>query len=200
MTTTPLTEGTQQQFEQLFQRSYRRAYLLAYRMTGNAADAEDVTQDAYLRAWRRFDSYDSSRSFEGWLFRIITNRVYDLQRRKRRVQMVALDTPMPVEEGAPLAHEFAAPDSDPQEVVVDRIMDEQLLLALTTLPANYRQALLLGAVEQRSYQEIADTMDCAVGTVRSRIHRGRQMLRSRLEDRSVVSSRFPTGAKRHSPA
>jgi RNA polymerase sigma-70 factor (ECF subfamily) len=184
MTTTPLTEGTQQQFEQLFQRSHRRAYLLAYRLTGNATDAEDVTQDAYMRAWRCFDRYDTTRSFEGWLFRIITNRVLDLQRRKKRVRMVTLDAPMPMEDSEPLSHEFAAPGSDPQDILLNRIMDEQLLTALTTLPTNYRRALLLCAVEQRSYQEIADTMDCAVGTVRSRIHRGRQMIRRSLEDKS----------------
>lgn len=178
--------ATQREFEQLFQRSQRRAYNLAYRLTGNVTDAEDVTQDAYVRAWHNFDSYDSSRSFEGWLFRIITNRVIDLRRRQKRVPMYSLDTPIQGDEdGQLLSHEFAAPDTNPEDIVIGPIMEERLQAALAALPADYREAILLCDVEQRSYQEIADIMHCAIGTVRSRIHRARVMLRKFLEKGSV---------------
>lgn len=181
-TYTATTISPQQEFERLFQRSQRRAYNLAYRLTGNMADAEDVTQDAYVRAWHNFDTYDASRSFEGWLFRIITNRVIDMRRRQRRVPMYSLDTPLSSDDdGQPFAHEFAAPDSDPEEIVVGPVMDERLQGALAALPQDYRVAILLCDVEQRSYQEIADAMQCAIGTVRSRIHRARVMLRKHLE-------------------
>ncbi len=172
----------QNNFEQLFLRSQRRAYNLAYRLTGNASDAEDVTQDAYVRAWDNFDTYDANRSFEGWLFRIITNRVIDLRRRQKRVPMYSLDTPiMGDEDGQPLSHEFASPDSNPEDLVINPIMDEHLQKALSALPADYREAILLCDVEQRSYQEIAEKMNCAIGTVRSRIHRARVILRRTLE-------------------
>jgi RNA polymerase sigma-70 factor, ECF subfamily len=170
------------EFEHLFHRSRRRAYNLAFRLTGNSADAEDVTQDAYVRAWHNFDSYDASRSFEGWLFRIITNRVIDLRRRQKRVPMYSLDSPVHGDDdGQPLAHEFASPNSNPEQIVVGPVMEERLEKALATLPLDYRNAILLCDVEQRSYQEIADRMRCAIGTVRSRIHRARVMLRKRLE-------------------
>ena len=182
--------GAQREFEQLFQRSQRRAYNLAYRLTGNATDAEDVTQDAYVRAWHNFDSYDANRSFEGWLFRIITNRVIDLRRRQKRVPMYSLDTPVQGDDdGQPLAHEFAAPDGNPEQLVVGPVMDERLQEALTALPEDYRQAILLCDVEQRSYQEIADSMHCAIGTVRSRIHRARVMLRKYMEVGSSTRTR-----------
>lgn len=182
MITASVSLEPQREFEHLFQRSHRRAYNLAYRLTGNATDAEDVTQDAYVRAWHNFDSYDASRSFEGWLFRIITNRVIDMRRRQKRVPMYSLDTPVQGDEdGQPLAHEFAAPDSDPEQLVIGPIMDERLQAALTALPTDYRAAILLCDVEQRSYQEIADRMNCAIGTVRSRIHRARVMLRKHME-------------------
>lgn len=172
----------QNEFERLFQRSQRRAYNLAYRLTGNVADAEDVTQDAYVRAWNNFESYDSDRSFEGWLFRIITNRVIDLRRRQKRVPIYSLDSPIAGDDdGQPLAHEFAAPNSDPEELVVGKVMEEKLQVALASLPEDYRKAILLCDVQQRTYQEIADDMRCAIGTVRSRIHRARVMLRKRLE-------------------
>lgn len=186
MTSNTATATHQQEFERLFQRSQRRAYNLAYRLTGNMADAEDVAQDAYVRAWHNFDTYDASRSFEGWLFRIITNRVIDLRRRQKRVPMYSLDTPITGDDdGQPFAHEFAAPDSDPEEIVIGPIMDERLQEALAALPNDYRAAILLCDVDQRSYQEIADTMDCAIGTVRSRIHRARVMLRKNLESGSA---------------
>jgi RNA polymerase sigma-70 factor (ECF subfamily) len=194
-----MTIGSQHEFEQLYQRSHRRAYNLAYRLTGNATDAEDVTQDAYVRAWHNFDSYDSSRSFEGWLFRIITNRVIDLRRRQKRVPMYSLDTPVQGDEdGQPLAHEFAAPDSDPEQIVIGPIMEERLQEALAALPDDYRTAILLCDVEQRSYQEIADTMHCAIGTVRSRIHRARVMLRKHME--SGVSGRTRRSARNSASA
>lgn len=191
----------QQEFEKLFQRSQRRAYNLAYRLTGNMADAEDVTQDAYVRAWHNFDTYDATRSFEGWLFRIITNRVIDLRRRQKRVPMYSLDTPIAGDDdGQPFAHEFAAPDSDPEAIVVGPIMDERLQQALIALPQDYRAAILLCDVEQRSYQEIADTMHCAIGTVRSRIHRARVMLRKNLESGAVGKrARRTSSAHRAAP-
>jgi RNA polymerase sigma-70 factor (ECF subfamily) len=182
MSTLPVPAGTQREFEQLFLRSQRRAYNLAYRLTGNAADAEDVAQDAYVRAWHNFETYDHARSFEGWLFRIITNRVIDMRRRQKRVPMYSLDTPVQGdEEGQPLAHEFAAPDSNPQDIIINPIMDEKLQKALASLPTDYRTAILMCDVEQKSYQEIAISMRCAIGTVRSRIHRARVMLRKQLE-------------------
>ena len=182
MDTLTLDAGSQQEFERLFQRSRRRAYGFAYRLTGNATDAEDVAQDAYVRAWNSFDGYNPSRSFEGWLFRIITNRVIDLRRRQKRVSMYSLETPIyDDEEGQSLAQVFAAPNSNPEEIVIGPILEEQLQAALATLPADYRTAILLCDVEQYSYQDIAATMHCALGTVRSRIHRARLMMRNHLE-------------------
>ena len=187
MSTTPITNETQHQFEQLFRRSRRHAYNLAYRLTGNAADAEDVTQDAYVRAWHHFDRYNANYSFEGWLVRILTNRALDLQRRKKRRPTLSMDALMQREGNQLFSHEFAAPDSDPQDILLKRIVNERLQRAIAALPKDYRTAILLCDVEQRSYQEIADMMRCAPGTVRSRIHRGRRMIRRTLENKNVSS-------------
>lgn len=182
MITATATFPNRSEFEQLFQRSQRRAYNLAYRLTGNVADAEDVTQDAYVRAMDNFATYDATRSFEGWLFRIITNRVIDMRRRQKRVPIYSIDTPINGDDdGQPLSHEFASPGSDPVEILIGPIMEERLHKALTELPYDYRIAIILCDVEERSYQDIADAMNCAIGTVRSRIHRARLMLRKSLE-------------------
>jgi RNA polymerase sigma-70 factor, ECF subfamily len=186
MLTTQRTLETQQRFERLSQRSQHRAYRLAYSLTGNAADAEDITQDAYIRAWYHFERYDPNRSFESWVFRIILNRVIDLYRRKKRLEIETLDMTILGVDGQPLALEFTAPDSDPQDIFLGTIREERVQQALAALPEEYRQAFLLCAVEERSYQEIADTLHCAVGTVRSRVHRARVRLRRALESRAHV--------------
>ena len=85
------------------------------------------------------------------------------------------------EDGQPMSHEFAAPDSDPMKLVIEPVMEEKLQSALADLPEDYRKSIMLCDVEQRSYQEIAEIMHCAIGTVRSRIHRARVMLRKKLD-------------------
>jgi RNA polymerase sigma-70 factor (ECF subfamily) len=173
-------------FETLFQHSRRSVYRFACHLTGNVTEAEDVVQDAFVRAWQHFDRYDTTHSFEGWLFRIVTNRVIDLRRRQKRVPMYSLDTPLTYgEEGQSIADKCAAPHSDPQEIVVEPILEETLQNALAALPSNYRTAFLLCDVEQYSYQEIATITHCALGTVRSRISRARTLLRGRMGPRPV---------------
>lgn len=192
------TSPAQYDFELLLRRTERRAYNLAFRLVGNRADAEDVTQDAYLRAWRKFDSFDRSRSFEGWLFRIITNRVIDLRRRQKRVPILSLDTPTRTPDGDEcLAHEIAATDVDPQFIVIESIVDERVQTALAALPTVYRTAIVLCDAQSMSYQEIADFMDCSVGTVRSRIHRARVLARRYLE---TGEGSYRDAAKSQSPA
>jgi RNA polymerase sigma-70 factor (ECF subfamily) len=188
--TTPIP--VQSEFERLLRPIRRRIYNLAYRLTGNATDAEDVTQDAYLRAWQHFDSYDASRSFEAWICRIVTNRVIDLHRRGQRARIISLDTPGKGEDdGQPLSDEVPAPNSDPEQIVIRQVMEERLQQALRDLPMRDRTVITLCDVEECSYEETADIMHCAVGTVRSRLHRARRLLRRRME------SQPGTDAKRH---
>lgn len=200
MTALTMTQDARNNFEQLFQRSQRRAYNLAYRLTGNATEAEDVTQDAFVRAWYNFSNYDASRSFEGWLFRIITNRVIDLRRRQQRVPMFSLDAPLSSDETGSLSHDFAAPNSDPEALIVNPVIEENLANALNSLPEDYRTALILCDIEQRTYQEIADKTNCAIGTVRSRIHRARTLLRKRMEQMVSSGSSNLLSTFSHEPA
>lgn len=184
--TTIIATPAQQQFEQLFQRSRRRAFRLAYRLTGNTTEAEDLTQDAYVSAWRRFDTYIAQHSFEGWLFRILINRAYDLHRRKKRAPMCSMDQASPQEEDGPSRIcEFADPAAGPEEVVTASILEERLEAALQRLPVIYRTTILLCDVEQCSYQEISERTRCTIGTVRSRVHRARALLRRYLESRTA---------------
>jgi RNA polymerase sigma-70 factor (ECF subfamily) len=197
METTMNGARNRQEFEQQYTQSHKRAYNLAYRMLGNSAEAEDVTQDAFVRAWQSFNQYDRSRPFEAWLFRIVTNLAIDRRRRWNRLPIYSLDAPITHDsDGEPFHLELADPKADPEQAMLKDRFNEVLERALHSLPPEYRAAVLLADVEGRSYQEIAEIMDCAIGTVRSRIHRARNLLRRALEDaRSFQQRRTPKSKK-----
>jgi RNA polymerase sigma-70 factor (ECF subfamily) len=170
------------EFEQLVARTQRQAYNIAYRMTGNRDDAEDLTQEAYLRAYRSFDKYNRSLPFENWFFRILSNLFVDGLRRKPKQTPISLNQPLNDADGeSNYLLEIPDEESNPEVQLMENVMDEQLQRALAALPPEFRTAVLLCDVEGLSYEEIAKKMGTSIGTVRSRIHRGRRMLRKRLE-------------------
>lgn len=183
MPSTSLISAVQtREFEGLFERTRKRAFNLAYRLLGNPVEAEDVTQDAYVRAWSSFSNYDRSRPFDSWLFRIVTNLVIDRSRRAKRVPMVSLDATIQSDsDGAPMSFDFADPGGTPEDAVMREVMDERLAKAVLALPEGYRRALVMADVQEMPYDEIAEKLNIAVGTVRSRIHRARNMVRKSLE-------------------
>jgi RNA polymerase sigma-70 factor (ECF subfamily) len=151
-------------------------------MTGNRDDAEDLTQEAYLRAYRSFDKYNRALPFENWFFRILSNLFVDGLRRKPKQAPLSLDQPLATSEGSDdMVLEVADEESNPEAQLMKTVMDERLQRALEALPAKFRSSVLLCDVEGMSYEEIAQVMGTSIGTVRSRIHRGRLMLRKNLE-------------------
>lgn len=169
------------EFDTLVQRCHRQAYNIAYRMAGNHADAEDLTQEAFLRAYRFFDRYNRQMPFENWLYRIISNVFIDELRKRPRFRAHSLDQPLS-NGGSDGEVRLEVPDltGDPESLMLQAELDEPLQRALNALPADFRQAVVLADVEGLSYEEIAEAMNCSLGTVRSRLHRGRKMLRNRL--------------------
>lgn len=167
-------------FEALVARTQRQAYNMAYRMTGNRDDAEDLTQEAYLRAYRSFGSYNPALPFENWFFRILSNLFVDGLRRRPKQAPLSLSQSLTSEEND-FVLEIPDEESDPETLILKTVLDERLQRALAALSKEFRTAVLLCDVEGLSYEEIAKTMKTSIGTVRSRIHRGRQMLRKLME-------------------
>lgn len=170
------------EFDKLVQRYHKQAYNIAYRLTGNHADAEDLTQEAFVRAFRFFDNYRRDLPFENWLYRIISNLFVDDLRRKPKARIHSLDAPVNGDGTGDGNAFFEVPDlrENPERVVLHEELDEKIQQALEALPADFRMTVLLADIEGMSYEEISETMGCSLGTVRSRLHRGRKMLRSRL--------------------
>lgn len=175
------SQSERAEFEALFSRSYQRAYNLAFRYTGNESDAEDLTQDAFIRAWGSYHRYDHSRSFEVWLLRILSNLAIDRWRRQATARTYSLDQTQTTPAGdVQLASLIPDRAAGPEQQCLTRAMGEQIHSALKQLPAPYRTAIILTDIEEWTYEEVAEKMRCPVGTVRSRLHRGRQMLRHYL--------------------
>lgn len=157
-------------WEQVARDYGRFLYTVAYRLTGNADDAEDLVQEVLLRVRRGLDTWRPG-SMEGWLSRIATNAFLDQVRRHRRRRTVALPED---------ADRVVAPERPPEEMLSSERLGEEVQAALSSLPPEYRSAVVLCDVAGLSYQEIADALGIPVGTVRSRIHRGRALLREAL--------------------
>lgn len=151
-----------------------RVYRLAFRLSGNRADAEDLTQETFVRVFRSLAQYTPG-TFEGWLHRITTNLFLDMVRRRQRIRFDAL----PDDVGDRLASREAGPEQAYEHLN----LDPEVQAALDALPPDFRVAVVLCDLEELSYEEIAATLGIKVGTVRSRIHRGRVLLREALAHR-----------------
>ncbi|WP_309136288.1 RNA polymerase sigma factor SigE [Nocardioides campestrisoli] len=167
-------------WDEIVARHSDRVFRLAYRLTGDRHDAEDLTQEVFVRVFRSLDGYTPG-TFEGWLHRITTNLFLDQARRRQRIRFDALSD----ERASRLVSASPSPDA----AYDDRTFDDDVERALATLPPDFRAAVVLCDVEGLSYEEIAAIMDAKLGTVRSRIHRGRTMLRKALAHRAPAEGR-----------
>lgn len=168
-------------WDQIVEEHSDRVYRLAYRLTGNRPDAEDLTQEVFVRVFRSLDSYEPG-TLAGWLHRITTNLFLDQARRKQRIRFDALSD----ERGARLPSREATPDA----AYSDQRFDDDIERALQSLPPDFRAAVVLCDVEGLAYEEIAAILGAKLGTVRSRIHRGRAMLREALAHRAPSQGRL----------
>jgi RNA polymerase sigma-70 factor (ECF subfamily) len=167
-------EWTPPSWDDLVRQHSARVYRLAYRLTGNMHDAEDLTQEVFVRVFRSLPSYTPG-TFEGWLHRITTNLFLDMARRRQRIRFEGL--------GDQAVGLLRDGEPTPAQVFDARHLDTDVQQALEALAPEYRAAVVLCDIEGLSYEEIAATLGVKLGTVRSRIHRGRAQLRTALDHR-----------------
>ena len=166
-------------------------YAGALRMTRNPADAEDLVQETMLRAYRAFARFEAGTNLKAWLFRILTNAYINTYRKKQREpQKISQDEIQDFD----LYRELKDHDPDisrtPEDIVLDGLVDSDIIEAIDDLPEQFRMAVVLSDVEGFSYAEMAEILDVPLGTVMSRLHRGRKALQKRLwdvaRDRGIV--------------
>jgi RNA polymerase sigma factor (sigma-70 family) len=161
-------------WEEIVREHSARVYRLAYRLTGNTHDAEDLTQEVFVRVFRSLGGYTPG-TFEGWLHRITTNLFLDMARRRQRIRFEGL--------GEETESRLGGAEPTPAQAFDDRHLDGDIQAALKALAPEYRAAVILCDIEGLTYEEIAAALNVKLGTVRSRIHRGRAQLREALEHR-----------------
>ena len=178
-----IQSGERRAFEEFVDSFGPRVHRLVRRYVENPTDAEDLTQEAFVRAFRFFGRYNRDMPFENWLYRIISNVFVDELRRRPKLRTQSLDQPVaPAKGGSEVLPEVADDTADPERLLFHGELDEPLQHSLNMLPHEFRQAVILADIEGLSYEEISEVMGCSLGTVRSRLHRGRKLLRNRLRE------------------
>ncbi|HUI10774.1 MAG TPA: sigma-70 family RNA polymerase sigma factor [Bacteroidota bacterium] len=153
-------------------------YNYALRMTNNPADADDLVQETYLKAYRFWDSYEQGTNIRAWLFRILKNSYINRYRKEvREPDYVEYDD---VKSVYAIRHDASPEPNDLQESMFGNLLDDEITGAIAALPDEFRTVVILCDIEALTYEEVAAFMECPLGTVRSRLHRGRKLLRGKL--------------------
>ena len=178
---------TRDEFEALALRHLDALYAAGLRLTRNERDAEDLVQDALLRAYRFFDRFERGTNIKAWLFKILTNTFINRYRRKVKERSVVEGV-----ERESVHDQFVSRDAtdfaaNPEQYFFDRLLSDDVLRAIDALPIDFRLVVILADLQEFSYREIADILDVPVGTVMSRLYRGRRLLQKALAQYAVDS-------------
>lgn len=173
---------TKQEFEALALAHLDPLYSAALRLTKNERDAEDLVQDTCMRAYRFFDKFERGTNIKAWLFKILTNTFINRYRRKVKERSVVEGS-----EREAVHERFVSRDAtdfaaNPEQYFFDRLLSDDVLRAIDALPIDFRLVVILADLQEFSYKEIAEILECPVGTVMSRLFRGRKLLQKTLRD------------------
>jgi len=180
----PDLAAIQADFEALLAPILHMAYGTAVRLTRSRTEAEDLVQDAALMAFKAFGTFQRGTNFKAWFFRIMTNAFYSRHRKEKheKANLSSEDVPALYLYQKTTEAGLWGSESDPAAAIMDRLDADRVGEALDALPEDYRVVSTLYFIDDLSYQQIADVVGCPVGTVRSRLHRGRRMLQKALWD------------------
>ena len=171
-------KGDQSAFSDIVNLYQHKLYQICYRMLGNKQEAEDIAQEAFIRAYVNLHSFDQKRKFSTWLYRIATNLCIDRIRKKKPDYY--LDAEVAGTDGLDMYSQLAADEALPEEQLEKMELQERIQYEISRLPEKYRSVIVLKYIEELSLQEIGEILDMQTGTVKTRIHRGREALRKQL--------------------
>ena len=173
--------GDSKAYEGLLKKYRNSVYNLVYRMVRDAEEAEDLTQEAFIKAFNSLASFNEEYAFSTWLYKIATNNCIDFFR-KRKLQTYSLDKPIQYKDSE-IQHEIPDPDLNPEKSIMARERSRTIQEAIKTLPEKYYTARILRHNGEKSYEEIAEILNLPLGTVKARIFRAREMLNKELKER-----------------
>jgi RNA polymerase sigma-70 factor (ECF subfamily) len=170
--------GDQNAFSEIVELYKDKVYILCYRMLGNSHEAEDIAQEAFIRAYVNIDSYNIDKKFSTWLYRIATNLSIDRIRKKK--PDFYLDAEVKGTEGLTMYSQVAADVALPEEEVESMELQQCVQAEILKLPDKYRAVIILKYIEELSLKEISEILGLPISTIKTRIHRGREALRKQL--------------------
>lgn len=173
-------KGDQSAYADIVSLYQQSLHQVCYRMLGNKEEAEDAAQEAFIKAYIHLHTYDQKRKFSTWLYRIATNLCIDRIRKKKPDYY--LDAEVPGTEGLDMYSQLAADELLPEEELERMELQERIQYEISRLPDKYRAVIILKYIEELPLQEISDILDIPLGTVKTRVHRGREALRKQLGD------------------
>lgn len=173
-------KGDQNAYADIVNLYQHKLYQICYRMLGNKQEAEDIAQEAFVRAYINLHSYDQKRKFSTWIYRIATNLCIDRIRKKKPDYY--LDAEVAGTDGLDMYSQIAADEKLPEDVVAQMELQDRIQYEISRLPDKYRSVIVLKYIEELSLQEISEILDMPLGTVKTRIHRGREALRKQLNN------------------
>ena len=181
------TDRTRREFERLSLEHLDALYSAGLRLTRNERDSEDLVQDTFLRAFRFFDKFERGTNMKAWLFKILTNTFINKYRRRVKERTVVEGAARESGNERFVTHEPTESASDPERYFFEKLLSDDVIRSIDTLPVDFRLVVILADLQEFSYKEIAEILDCPVGTVMSRLYRGRKLLQRNLLDYAVES-------------
>ena len=179
-------QRTRREFEALALPHLDGLFAAALRLTKNPRDAEDLVQDAVLRAFRFFDKFERGTNIKAWLYKILTNTFINRYRRVSKERAIVEDERDSVQDRL-VSRDAADQAEDPERAYFDRLLSDDVLRAIDSIPIDFRMAVILADLQDFSYKEIADILEVPVGTVMSRLFRGRRLLQKQLAEYAAAS-------------
>ena len=173
--------GEEKAFETLLKKYRKSVYYMLLKMVKNADDAEDLTQEAFAKAFNSIEKFDSKFAFSTWLFRIATNNCIDFIR-KKRVQTVSIDQPVEGDDGSSMRFDVRDDDLDPNDAMLKQQRKRYLGMAIERLPEKYRELVDLRYFKELSYEEVANELQIPLGTVKAQLFRARELLNQELKN------------------
>jgi RNA polymerase sigma-70 factor (ECF subfamily) len=176
------TNRTKQEFEELALAHLDPLYSAALRLTKNERDAEDLVQDTCMRAYRFFDKFERGTNIKAWLFKILTNTFINRYRRRVKERTVVEGSEREAVHERFISRDATDFAANPEQYFFDRLLSDDVLRAIDSLPIDFRLVVILADLQEFSYREIAEILECPVGTVMSRLFRGRKLLQKNLRE------------------
>lgn len=174
-------KGDNKAFQTLLKKYRKSVYYMLLKMVKNADDAEDLTQEAFAKAFNSIEKFDSKYAFSTWLFRIATNNCIDFIR-KKRVQTVSIDTPVEGDDGSNMRFDVRDEELDPNEAMLKQQRRRYLNMAIERLPEKYKVLVELRYFRELSYEEVAQELQIPLGTVKAQLFRARELLNQELKN------------------